>query len=302
MSGIEKTIKLNVETGNMRLDAYIADNTDISRSFAERLVTDEFVKVNGVSKPKKYKVKSGDSIVIDVPREEVPELTPVKMDIEIIYDCDEFAVINKPAGITVHPAPGHADDTIVNAMLAEFDITDDNDLRPGIVHRLDKDTSGLMIVAKNRKSREVLSKVFADRDIDKRYLAVCWGKPKELEFTIEQPIGRHYKDRKRMCVREDGRYSKSGVRVLKQNNNAFLAEIRIFTGRTHQIRVHMSHAGFPLAGDVVYGHRQSLKLPIKRQALHSFRLAFVSPFTGEDMVFESPLPLDMKELIIGLKL
>jgi len=302
VSKIERTIELNVENGGVRLDAYIAENSDISRSFAERLVTDNFVLVNSVSKPKKYKVKEGDYIYIEVPKEEVPDLTPVKMDIDIIFDCDDYAVIDKPAGITVHPAPGHAEDTIVNAMLAEFEINDENDLRPGIVHRLDKDTSGLMIVAKNRKSREILSKVFADREIDKRYLAVCWGNPKEDHFIIEQPIGRHFKDRKKMCVREDGRYSKSEITVLKRANTVFLAEIRIFTGRTHQIRVHMSHAGYPLAGDEVYGNRLSLKLPITRQALHSAKLSFVNPFTNELVTYESSMPSDMRELIKRLKL
>jgi 23S rRNA pseudouridine1911/1915/1917 synthase len=302
MADIERVIEIHAEEGGARLDAFIADNSDISRSFAERLITDEMVKVNDSIKQKKYKVKSGDYIYIEVPKEDVPELTPVKMDIDIVYDCDDYAVIDKPAGITVHPAPGHAEDTIVNAMLAEFDITDDNDLRPGIVHRLDKDTSGIMIVAKNRKSRELLSKVFADREIDKRYLAVCWGNPKEDHFIIEKPIGRHFKDRKKMCVREDGRYSKSEIRVLKRGSSAFLAQIRIYTGRTHQIRVHMSDAGYPLAGDEVYGNKLSLKLPISRQALHSERLSFVSPFTHEIVSYEAPIPLDMRELIKRLKL
>lgn len=302
MSNIEKTIELNVETGGTRLDAFIAENSDISRSFAERLVTDGCVKVNGVLKPKKYKLKDGDHIYIEVSREEIPELTPVKMDIDIIYDCDDYAVIDKPAGVTVHPAPGHAEDTVVNAMLAEFDITDDNDLRPGIVHRLDKDTSGLMIIAKNRRAREILAKVFADREIDKRYLAVCWGNPKEDHFFIDEPIGRHKKDRKKMCVREDGRNARSEIRVLKRGSSVFLAEIRIYTGRTHQIRVHMSNAGYPLAGDEVYGSRLSLKMPINRQALHSVKLSFTDPFTKESVAFEAPIPSDMRELIKRLKL
>ncbi len=283
MSEIERTVKLTAEADGGRLDAFIADNSDITRSFAERLVTDGRVTVNGVLKQKKYKVKQGDYIYIEVPKEEVPDLTPVKMDINIIYDCADYAVIDKPAGITVHPAPGHAEDTIVNAMLAEFDISDENDLRPGIVHRLDKDTSGIMLIAKNRNAREKLSTIFAEREIDKRYLAICWGNPKKkIIFFIEEPIGRHRKDRKKMCVREDGRYAKSEITVLKRSDTSFLAEIRIYTGRTHQIRVHMSHAGHPLAGDEVYGNKQSLKLPIARQALHSHRLSFFKPIHRRD--------------------
>lgn len=302
MSNIERTLELTVEDGGSRLDAYIAENSDISRSFAEKLVTDNMVTVNGEAKPKKYKVKNGDYIYVEIPKEEVPDLTPVKMDIDIIFDCEDFAVIDKPAGVTVHPAPGHAEDTIVNAMLAEFEINDDNDLRPGIVHRLDKDTSGVMLVAKNRKAREELAKIFADRQIDKRYLAICWGNPKKDHFIIEEPIGRHHKDRKKMCVREDGRHAKSEITVLKRGNTSFLAEIRIYTGRTHQIRVHMSHAGYPLAGDEVYGNRLSLKMPINRQALHSAQLEFVNPFTNEMVKYESSIPEDMRELIKRLKL
>ncbi|PLX67953.1 MAG: RNA pseudouridine synthase [Denitrovibrio sp.] len=302
MPNIEKTIEITAEEDAGRLDAFIADNSDITRSFAERLVVEGHVTVNGDKKPKKYKVKENDYIYIYVPKEEVPDLTPVKMDIDIIYDGPEYAVIDKPAGVTAHPAPGHAEDTVVNAMLAEFEITDENDLRPGIVHRLDKDTSGLMIIAKNRDAREKLASIFSKREIDKRYLAVCWGNPKTDHFFIEEPIFRHPKNRKKMCIREDGKYAKSEVTVLKRSNTCFLAEIRIYTGRTHQIRVHMTHAGYPLAGDEVYGNRQSLKMPIARQALHSHRLSFVNPFTDEMVTYESQVPTDMRELIKRLKL
>ena len=302
MADLERVIELFAEEDAGRLDAFIADNSDITRSFAEKLITEGLARVNGDVKPKKYKVKKNDAVVVEVPKEEVPDLTPVKMDIPIISDTPYYAVIDKPAGITVHPAPGHTDDTVVNAMLAEFDITDENDLRPGIVHRLDKDTSGLMLVAKNREARERLSRVFADREIDKRYLAVCAGKPKIKHFMIEKPIGRHQKDRKKMCVREDGRFAKSEVTVLKQAEGCFLAEVRIYTGRTHQIRVHMADAGYPLAGDEVYGSRQSLAMPIGRQALHSWRLSFTDPFTNETAAFECDLPSDMRELIKRLKL
>jgi len=299
---VDKILELTAEENSSRLDTFIADHSDISRSFAERLITEGMVKVNGGIKQKKYKVKKSDHVYIMIPKEEVPDLTPVKMDINIIYESDQYVVIDKPAGITVHPAPGHADDTIVNAMLAEFEISDENDLRPGIVHRLDKDTSGIMLVAKNRDAREKLSAVFANREIDKRYLAVCWGKPKVNHFIINEPIGRHRKDRKKMCVREDGREAKSEIAVLKQSDRAFLAEIRIYTGRTHQIRVHMSHAGFPLAGDEVYGNRQSISLPISRQALHSYKLSFTDPFSQETAAYETEMPPDMKELIKRLNL
>jgi len=297
----EQEIELRSEESGKRLDAYISENSELSRSFAERLVNDGFVLVNGEAKLKKYKVKDGDIVNVSVPREDVPSLTPKKMDIHIIYDCDEYAIINKEAGLTVHPAPGHADDTLVNALLAEFDISDENDLRPGIVHRLDKDTSGLLIVAKNRRAREKLSELFAERDIDKRYLAICYGNPKEDHYIIEEPVGRHRKDRKKMCVCEDGRYAKSEMTVLKRMRGAFLAEVKIYTGRTHQIRVHMNHIGFPIAGDEVYGNKLSLRIPMKRQALHSWRLSFVNPFNNETVSYEAPLAYDMEELIKRLK-
>jgi 23S rRNA pseudouridine1911/1915/1917 synthase len=290
----EQEIEIAVDEQGKRLDAYLAENSDLSRSFAEKLV-------NGEVKAKKYKVKKGDYIYICVPREEVPNLVPRKMDIDIVYDCDNYAVINKEAGLTVHPAPGHYDDTLVNAILAEFDISDENDLRPGIVHRLDKDTSGLLLVAKNRTAREKLSTLFAERCIDKTYLAICYGNPKEDHFFVEEPIGRHQKDRKKMSVRPDGRAAKSEITVLKRLKGSFLAQIKIYTGRTHQIRVHMSHMGFPLAGDDVYGTKLSMKIPIKRQALHSWKLSFVDPFSGDLVNYEAPVPLDIEELIKRLK-
>lgn len=293
----EKRYNLTADASRQRLDVYISGATDISRSHAEKLIAEGLVTINGCLKEKKYKVSDGDSIVIVVPPEKIPDLTPQDMNISIIYECENYAVIDKPAGITVHPAAGTSEGTIVNGLLFQFDIQDDNDVRPGIVHRLDKDTSGLLLVAKNRDAREKLSKMFADRKVVKKYLAVCSGKPKFERMCIEQPIGRHKKDRKRMAVDEKGRYAKSEITVLKLLKGGFLAEVRIYTGRTHQIRVHMSHLGFPLAGDKVYGSKNSLSSKIDRQALHSHVLEFLDPFSGEQMSFISPVPADMEELI-----
>lgn len=297
----EKTTELTVTGGTMRLDAYIADNTDISRSHAEKLITDGLVTVNGVVKEKKYKVKQGDTIHIIIPAEKVPDLKPVPMDITVIYECENYAVIDKPAGVTVHPAAGNWDNTLVNGLMYQMDIKDDNDVRPGIVHRLDKDTSGLLLVAKNRTAREKLSKMFADRAVDKRYLAVCSGNPKFTKTVIDQPIGRSKKDRKKMAIDPEGRHAKSEITVLKTLKGGFLAEVKIYTGRTHQIRVHMSHLGYPLAGDSVYGNRISLSMPIKRQALHSWKLSFTDPFDNTQKSFQSPIPEDMEELVKRLE-
>ena len=175
-----KTINLKAEISGERLDAFIASNSDISRSHAEKLIVEGQVTVNGSPREKKYKVKAGDDISVVIPPEKMPDMTPVEMNLKVVYECEHYAVIDKPAGVTVHPAHGTGADTIVNGLLHQFDIKDDNDVRPGIVHRLDKDTSGLLLVAKNREAREKLSRMFADRTVDKKYLAVCAGDRKSV--------------------------------------------------------------------------------------------------------------------------
>ncbi|TCK61592.1 RluA family pseudouridine synthase [Seleniivibrio woodruffii] len=296
-----KTINLKAEISGERLDAFIASNSDISRSHAEKLIADGQVTVNGSPREKKYKVKAGDDISVVIPPEKMPDMTPVEMNLKVVYECEHYAVIDKPAGVTVHPAHGTGADTIVNGLLHQFDIKDDNDVRPGIVHRLDKDTSGLLLVAKNREAREKLSRMFADRTVDKKYLAVCAGVPKKMNFIAEFPIGRSRKDRKKMAVEDGGKYAKSEITVLKLLKGAFLAEVKIYTGRTHQIRVHMSHLGYPLAGDCVYGNRISTAMPISRQALHSWHLSFIDPFDNTQKSFLSHIPEDMAALITILE-
>ncbi|WP_415238451.1 RluA family pseudouridine synthase [Seleniivibrio woodruffii] len=296
-----KTINLKAEISGERLDAFIASNSDISRSHAEKLIAEGQVTVNGSTREKKYKVKAGDDISVVIPPEKMPDMTPVEMNLKVVYECEHYAVIDKPAGVTVHPAHGTGADTIVNGLLHQFDIKDDNDVRPGIVHRLDKDTSGLLLVAKNREAREKLSRMFADRTVDKKYLAVCAGVPKKMNFIAEFPIGRSRKDRKKMAVEDGGKYAKSEITVLKLLKGAFLAEVKIYTGRTHQIRVHMSHLGYPLAGDSVYGNRISTAMPISRQALHSWHLSFIDPFDNTQKSFLSHIPEDMAALITILE-
>lgn len=296
-----KTINLKAEISGERLDAFIASNSDISRSHAEKLIAEGQVTVNGSPREKKYKVKAGDDISVVIPPEKMPDMTPVEMNLKVVYECEHYAVIDKPAGVTVHPAHGTGADTIVNGLLHQFDIKDDNDVRPGIVHRLDKDTSGLLLVAKNREAREKLSRMFADRTVDKKYLAVCAGVPKKMNFIAEFPIGRSRKDRKKMAVEDGGKYAKSEITVLKLLKGAFLAEVKIYTGRTHQIRVHMSHLGYPLAGDSVYGNRISTAMPISRQALHSWHLSFIDPFDNTQKSFLSHIPEDMTALITILE-
>ncbi|MDR2885124.1 MAG: RluA family pseudouridine synthase [Deferribacteraceae bacterium] len=280
-----------------RLDQYLADNLSRSRSYFSTLIDDGHVLLNGNTPKKSDKVKVGDVINIHFPKEELPDITPREVAFDIVYDTPRYAIINKPAGIAVHPAPGHYDDSLVNGLLYAFSIKDEAaDLRPGIVHRLDKDTSGLLIVAKDGEAREKLSRLFHDRLVDKYYLAVAYGVPKFKTITIEAPIGRDKKHRQRMAVTDDGRQAKTVVTVRELYNKAFLADVKLFTGRTHQIRVHMKHVGHSLLGDELYGGATLGKL-FDRQALHAYRVAFIDPFTNEPIDISIDLPEDMKELI-----
>lgn len=295
-SEIIETINLECEVNKIRLDVFLSEATGKSRSQISGIIDDGFVRVNGIVSGKSAKLKAGDSVEAQFPAEEEMSIEPENIPIDVIYDCDDFAVINKQAGLTVHPAPGCLHGTLVNALAFHYNITDDNDIRPGIVHRLDKDTSGLILVAKHRDAREQLSKLFQDREIDKRYLALCLGNPKHDHIFVDEPIGRSKRDRKMMAICKDGKHAVTEMMVQRKYKNYFLAEIRIHTGRTHQIRVHMKHMLFPLLGDETYGGKRVMNYGIKRQALHSWKLSFRSPFTGKQMNFEAPIPEDIKKL------
>lgn len=281
-----------------RLDQFVARITGRSRNLAIQLIEEGCVLVNGAQARKSARLKGGEKVSVVMPEEKQPDLTPQDVPFTVVLERDEFVVIDKPAGIVVHPAPGNYDNTLVNGLLHRFHILDDDhDFRPGIVHRLDKDTSGLLVVAKNRDAREKLSALFQSREVDKRYLAVCRGTPGFTYKHIEEPLGRSSTNRTKMCVRADGRYASSEVRVLEVFRNAFLAEVKINTGRTHQIRVHMSHIGHPLLGDETYGGTSVLKMGILRQALHSNKLCFNSPFSDEIIECESEIPEDIRNLL-----
>lgn len=280
---------------NERADAACARLSGKSRSYILSLFEDNLILINNKPAKKSTKLKSGDIIHITFKEEPQIDLTPKNIPFDIIYDNENFAVINKPAGLTVHPAPGNYDNTLVNALLYTFTIEDDNDeFRPGIVHRLDKDTSGLMIIAKNSAYKMLLSDIFLNRNITKKYLAICHGTPKFMEKTIEAPIGRDKYNRQKMAVRDDGRYAKSFFKVIEKYKNAFLAEVTIFTGRTHQIRVHAASINHPLVGDTLYGGRALYGF--SRQALHSYFLEFTPPKSDEVLSLSLQLPKDMVAL------
>lgn len=293
---IAEVVEFTAEEAGTRLDVLLSSVSGRSRSFAAEVIEEGLVEVNGRIPAKSLKVKKGDLIRMEIPVEEVPSLEPQPVDFDVIYEDENMIVVNKPAGVTVHPAPGSPDGTLVNGLLYRYKIEDYNDFRPGIVHRLDRDTSGLILVARNRDAREKLSSLFLNRTVDKRYLAFCWGTPKFDTMVVDEPIGRHPADRKKMAVREDGRSAKSKFIVKERYKNAFLAEVHIYTGRTHQIRVHAAHIGHPILDDSLYGGKHNRGYKIERQALHSWKLTFKSPFVQKECDFCAPIPHEMELL------
>ena len=255
------------------------------------------------------KVKVGDVYTLVLPPPEKAEPEAQAMDLTIVYEDDDVIVIDKPVGLVVHPAPGNRDHTLVNALLAHCGDTLSGIggvARPGIVHRLDKNTSGLMIVAKNDAAHQALSKQFADRSLSRTYHAVVWGVPVPCAGSIDAPIGRSFKDRKKMAVMGKGRAALTHYRVIEDFGNASLVECKLATGRTHQIRVHLAHIKHPVVGDPTYGRGRAKKgeealQQFPRQALHAVEIHFVHPRTGKLRKFTSKLPKDMATLVKGLR-
>jgi len=295
---VAKTIHLIADKAGLRLDIYICrSDKDFTRSYVQRLINSGYVTVNDrVAKPS-LKIKVGDAIVVNLPPPEPsPALVAEHMPLAILYEDSDLLVIDKPAGITVYPAPGHPSHTLMNAVLAHCpDISNiDGSVRPGIVHRLDKDTSGVMVVAKNKVAQLNLSAQLKSRRVLKKYLVLVKGHPSPEEGVIEAPIGRHPKDRKRMAVVPGGREARTLYRVKRRLDGYTLVEATLQTGRTHQIRVHFSRMGWPVAGDPVYGMRTP---HLQRQFVHAFLLGFRLPSTGEYVEFQSELPADLEEAL-----
>jgi len=283
---------------------------DTSRSFIQKLFEKDGITVNGkVCRLKKYKVSAGDHIAITIPEPEKLDITAEDIPLCIVYEDDDLMVVNKPKGMVVHPAAGNYTGTLVNAIMyhcGERLSSINGVVRPGIVHRIDKDTSGLLMIAKNDAAHEALSRQLSDHSITRRYQALVYHNLKEDEGTIDTYIGRDPKDRLRQAVtdRQHGKHAVTHYRVLERFGKFTLIEARLETGRTHQIRVHMAHIKHPLAGDEVYGpKKQSIKLPedCKGQMLHAKVLGFVHPSTGEYMEFDSPLPAYFEEVLGKLR-
>ncbi len=286
-----------------RLDRLISARiTGVSRSFAQALMKLGDVLVNDQPAKPAYRVRTGDRIVVLLPPAESPkELEPVYLPIPVLYEDEDIIVFDKPPGLVTHPAPGHEQDTLVNALKA---IRPDLQLRPsdrpGIVHRLDKDTSGLIVVAKHEAARLSLLKQWQGRSVIKRYVALVHGVVEPDEGTIEAPIGRDPRDRKRMAVVPGGRPAVTHFRVLERFRSATLVELELVTGRTHQIRVHMAFIGHPVVGDDIYGRRPFV-VPVPRQFLHATYLRFTLPSSGKPIELETPLPRDLKAVLDALR-
>ena len=288
-----------------RLDRFLsAALPELSRSAVQRLVTEGAVAVGGVALPKSYRLRGGEDITvrIDAPREATVE--PENIPLEIVYEDTDLLVVNKPKGMVVHPAPGNPSGTLVNALL--YHCRDSlsgvgGELRPGIVHRIDKNTSGLLVVAKNDRAHNGLAEQFKTHDLERCYEAVVYGAPKDENGTVNAPIGRHPTDRKRMTVTDrHARHAVTHYETLAKYRGFSHLALRLETGRTHQIRVHMAHIGHPVAGDEVYGPRKVIT-ELQGQCLHARTLGFVHPVTGQTLSFTSELPAYFQTFLTKLQ-
>ncbi|MBI4340501.1 MAG: RluA family pseudouridine synthase [Chloroflexi bacterium] len=296
----EPTLLTCLQEGQ-RVDAYLAaQRQDLSRAHIQRLIREGHVRVNGAVVKPSARMLAGDRISLYVPDPLPSAVAPEPLPLVVVYEDSHVVVVDKPPGLTVHPAPGHPTGTLVNALLARYpEIAGvGGSARPGIVHRLDAGTSGLMVVARSPLAYLSLVRQIKERSVTKVYLALVRGHPAPLAGVIEAPIGRSTRDRLRMAVVAGGREAVTEYRTLRQYKGFTFLEVRLHTGRTHQIRVHLSAMGHPVAGDPQYGGRTPF---LKRQFLHAHRLGFQHPATGESLELTSPLPEDLERALEGLE-
>ena len=289
-----KILTVSDEYHNKRIDSCIAaGDIELTRSAAVKLIENGSVTVNGIVPTKNLKVQSGDTIQITIPEPVAPEALPENIPVDVVYEDNDLLVVNKPRGMVVHPATGNYSGTLVNALLYHCgdSLSGINGvLRPGIVHRIDKDTSGLLIVAKNDFSHRILAEQIKEHSFTRKYQAIVIGNIKEDEGTVDAPIGRHPTDRKKMTVTsKNARHAITHYCVIGRYKGYTHLELTLETGRTHQIRVHMAYKGHPVAGDPVYGGKNYLK-SLNGQCLHAYYISFVHPRTKETLTFSAPLP------------
>lgn len=306
-----------------RLDRWLAGEVPLSRSRLQDLIERGCVSVDGEKAKSNFKLRGGEAVEVEIPARPTSALATSQIDVPILFQDEHIIVVDKPAGLVVHPAAGHRDDTLVNALLPALGevVDDEQDDRPGIVHRLDRGTSGVMVVARTPLAREKLAEQFAAHSADRRYLALVWGAPDQKTGVIDAPLGRHPQDRKRFAVVSGGRRAITrwalmlSARVATPGRGVgvpvSLLECRLETGRTHQVRVHLQHVGLPVVADPLYGRKgpapesiQGVLDGLDHQLLHARRLGLVHPATGEAMLFESPPPPDFLSVLewLGLEL
>ena len=288
------------ESQGKRLDRYVTEqNTEITRTAVQRLIDEKNILVNGKEQKASYKVNENDVVEVEIPEPKKIEIKAEDIPIEVIYEDSDIIVVNKPKGMVVHPGNGNVDGTLVNAIMAKCEGSLSGiggEIRPGIVHRIDKDTSGLLIVAKNDKAHVNLSEQIKEHKVKKTYIALVRGVVKENEATIDMPIGRSKTDRKKMAVCKDGKNAVTHIKVLKRWEHYTLLQVNIETGRTHQIRVHLSYIGYPIIGDYTYSNGKN-EFGVVGQCLHAQKLEFKHPITNKIVELEAPLPEYFQEII-----
>lgn len=301
------------EDSGQRLDRWLAGQSEISRSHLQRLIEQGHVQVNQqVCQSKKYLLQTGDQVLVTLPDPEPLSLQPEAIPLDILYEDDHFLIVNKPVGLVVHPAPGHATGTLVHALLAHCQQPDGSTSlsgiggveRPGIVHRLDKDTTGVIAIAKTDQAHHHLQAQIAARTAKREYLAVVYGQPAADSGTIDRPIGRHPVDRIKMAViseAEGGRSAVTHWQVRERLGNYALLHFQLETGRTHQIRVHCADQGWPIVGDPLYSRGKSVGVNLPGQALHAWQLTLQHPVTAEEVQIQAPLPGNFTKLLRRLK-
>src|SRR5215216_6257193 len=285
-----------------RLDRYVADQLpDLSRGTVQTLIESGRVLVDGQQRKPKFRITPGEVVSVEIPPPRIDEILPDPIPLAVVYENADVIVVDKPAGMVVHPAPGHPRGTLANALVAHVPgISVGGSRRPGIVHRLDKDTSGLIVAAKTDRGRTALVSQWEDRSVEKTYLALVAGSVADEEAIIDAPIGRDPKNRQRMAVVRSGRPAVTRFRVVERLPNTTLLEVSIETGRTHQIRVHLAFIGHPVVGDQIYGREKPTDPPLERQFLHASALAFRLP-DGEWLRLESPLPDELRAVLEELR-
>jgi 23S rRNA pseudouridine1911/1915/1917 synthase len=294
---MDRKYSFTAEIPAARLDRFVAESCpELSRTHAQELINQGHIKVNGQPARASHRLNPGDRVSVSIPRTTPIQILPEALPLDIVYEDEDLMVVDKPAGITAHPSPGHPSHTLLNAILAHFpDLPEGSErLRPGIVHRLDKDTSGLMLVAKKRQSLAHLSDQFKSRSVTKVYLVLVKGRLSPEKGTILAPIGRDTRHRQRMAVATRGREARTDYRVVKYVDGYSFLEVMPETGRTHQIRVHFSAIGYPVVGDATYGVRSA---KLARQFVHAHRLGFKLPGSGKQVEFTSPLPPDLEQAL-----